>query len=274
MFVQVSAGNDFTCGITIEEKLKCWGLPLLRDHVWQGAWLQVSAGPDHVCALRKDGFAECQGACNLDQCAVPPEPFVQVVAGTDYSCGIRSDGTATCWGFGAVRRHVRCHKPSSRSAHDSLTHTVSLCLCTCVRIHGWQNALAPPTGVQFTQLSAGREHTVCGIMTNATMLCWGHMLAHPEDGQLFVREGSFVQASIGRDMICGLLANSQISCEGNIFHLVDGDSPFVPSPETEWMELVVRDGTICAVELAEPNTVRCWGGAIAKAMPRTMHAAV
>jgi hypothetical protein len=71
MFVQLSAAGHHTCGITLDERLVCWGgggagvsLPASLHALSVPAsahYLQVTAGTNHVCALTHEGAIKCWG---------------------------------------------------------------------------------------------------------------------------------------------------------------------------------------------------------------------
>ena len=97
-FIQVSCGNFHSCGLTIDEEIKCWGAAGVGMSV-EGQFLQVSAGGFHTCAVKKNGQLQCWGKDYEGQVSNMPEgTFVQVSAGKSHNCAIKTDGTAKCWG--------------------------------------------------------------------------------------------------------------------------------------------------------------------------------
>ena len=79
IFVQVSAGHSFTCAISIDDVLKCWGhenIFTLPDDV---VATQVSSGQNHVCILQKDKTIKCWGLNHFGEASPPSSgQFVQV----------------------------------------------------------------------------------------------------------------------------------------------------------------------------------------------------
>ena len=79
IFVQVSAGHSFSCAITIDDVLKCWGheqIFTLPDDV---VATQVSSGQNHVCILQKDKTIQCWGLNHFGEASPPSSgQFVQV----------------------------------------------------------------------------------------------------------------------------------------------------------------------------------------------------
>ena len=174
-FIQVSCGYFHSCGLTIDEEVKCWGAPGIGRGV-EGQFLQVSAGGFHTCAVKKNGQLQCWGKDYDGQVsAVPEGTFVQVSAGKTHNCAIATDGTAHCWGSNSW----------------------------------WESQ--PPEGHQFTQLSASLWHHTCGVTIDGDALCWGAD-GFGQSGR--VPRQSFTLITTGRKFTCGILANTEAICWG------------------------------------------------------------
>lgn len=71
-FRQISAGDEFTCGITDDLRVVCWqgsvynltetGTTSIVDAPSGPDYIQVSAGWDRACALTSEGVVDCWGA--------------------------------------------------------------------------------------------------------------------------------------------------------------------------------------------------------------------
>lgn len=174
-FIQVSCGNFHSCGLTIDEEVKCWGAAGVGRSV-EGSFLQVSAGGFHTCAVKKTGEIECWGKDYDGQVSgVPPGTFVQVSCGKSHSCGIKSDGTVQCWGS-----------------------------------NNWGETQAPE-GHQFTQISASIWHHTCGVTVDGDILCWGAD-GFGQSGR--VPDETFISVTTGRKFTCGILTNNEAVCWG------------------------------------------------------------
>lgn len=104
-FTVVTAGDGFSCGITIQRRVLCWGrsregqMSMPGDAFFSG----VSAGRRHVCAVRDASrgvdAVVCWGS-NHDGQSKPPYKgeFVQVSSGAAHSCALSSNGVVRCWG--------------------------------------------------------------------------------------------------------------------------------------------------------------------------------
>ena len=100
-FIQLSSGHFHSCGITLDEKLVCWGGPNPKRFEPPGLYQQVSCGAVHTCGLRKDGQVKCW---SFGRC--PFFAFVHFPVGENYSRRVASlDARAGC------ERH---HTPSTR----------------------------------------------------------------------------------------------------------------------------------------------------------------
>ena len=135
-FVSVSAGGNFTCGVTNSDSIACWGAGVHgQTEAPSGNFTSVSAGGHHACGVRTDGAVACWGNDGSGRATPPGGAFVSVSAGAVHTCGLRTDGLVSCWG--------------------SNEHGQSM----------------PPTGT-FLSVSAGSEHT-CGVTTDHSIACWG-----------------------------------------------------------------------------------------------------
>ena len=63
-----------------------------------GPFTQLEAGIGHICALRQDGGASCQGKNDEYQATPPTTKFTQIAAGIYHSCGITQAAALECWG--------------------------------------------------------------------------------------------------------------------------------------------------------------------------------
>jgi alpha-tubulin suppressor-like RCC1 family protein len=136
VFRALAAGAAFTCGLAADGRVWCWGI----DDVGQlgtrdapdtcsslacahtpvlaaegRAFVSLSAGLAHVCALAADGQVWCWGYNYQGQLgrgdrtdtpvAAPVHGsarFRQVSAGGLHSCAVDRDGRGWCWGIDAV----------------------------------------------------------------------------------------------------------------------------------------------------------------------------
>lgn len=184
-FVQVSLGDDHSCGITAAHEVYCWGSNgsgELGNGTIEGpelcgglacstrpvrvagglAFRQVSAGGRfHSCGVTTDDVAYCWGTNAFGQLGEgtgndSPRPvrvagglrFREVVAGVLHSCGVTTEHVAYCWG----------HNQAGELGNGDV------------------NEVGRPArvarGLAFRQLSAGEQLT-CGLTTEGAAYCWG-----------------------------------------------------------------------------------------------------
>jgi len=130
LFAKISAGGNYTRGLTSAGQAYCWGGwgngelgdggPSDRRRSSPGpvagtiVFAQLSTGYRHACGLTTGGQAFCWGKNQSGQLGdgtltvrSAPVPviggtlFQQVAAGGDHSCGLTSAGAAACWGSDA-----------------------------------------------------------------------------------------------------------------------------------------------------------------------------
>eukprot|EP01032_Pedospumella_encystans_P025078 gene25078-28350_t len=98
-FVQLVAGHDFTCGITPEQSVFCWGiisgyLPGLFEQI------TASSSANNVCGVLTDGKIYCTGHSTLPSLAPKDaaERFVQLSCSGEHCCALDSNAYPHCWG--------------------------------------------------------------------------------------------------------------------------------------------------------------------------------
>jgi Regulator of chromosome condensation (RCC1) repeat len=182
-FLQISAGSEYTCGITTDYKAYCWG-ENFRSQLGDGTttdrltpvavignyrFRDVRAGFLHTCAVTTDNKAFCWGDNSYNQLGDTtsgvgrrqrPFPvvgglsFQQVVAGGLHTCGLTTDHRAYCWGDG------RTGQIGDGTTSRRRTPTL---------VAG---------GFLWSQVAPGERHSAggshsCGVTTNGRAYCWG-----------------------------------------------------------------------------------------------------
>ena len=173
-FSQISAGDEYTCGIAAGGAAYCWGYnefgQLGTGSTISSAspvpvtggltFAQISADEAITCALTTAGKAYCWGPGYLGDGTANPSPspvavaggvrFTQISAAQDHTCGLTAAGSAHCWGW----------------LPELPTHTLS------------PVQVALPPGVTLTRLDSG-GYTTCGLTAAGAAWCWG---ANPYSG--------------------------------------------------------------------------------------------
>jgi len=192
-FHAVTAGNDFTCGLTAQNSsLRCWGiLPggTLQLPPADTYFVDAHAGPYHVCGLVPNGTVYCYGdATSRGAINVPPGVVFQgVTAGTNYTCGVARNHTVVCWGDAA--NPVVANSSVWRAITDA-EHVAAGANHACyVRLNGsvgcWGNAtwgatvppaaLATNGSVWWLAAGSGMTCAISGPSVPGVMTCWGSL---------------------------------------------------------------------------------------------------
>ncbi len=215
-FVDISAGEDRTCGVRTGGELVCWGdefgKPPGGRFVKVDVWDQRGAG--NACAVGADGALRCWGRFrsgsdlellghdnDFGQADPPGGVFVDVSVGERYACALRADGSAVCWG-------------------DNLGKSYS----TAPQYEWWpKGALAVPEG-PFAQVHASIPP--CGLRISGEVVCWsdqGRRLMDawaPDDAPDNVLNNKWTQLVAGwgsrlisdNAVLCGIRADATVGC--------------------------------------------------------------
>jgi alpha-tubulin suppressor-like RCC1 family protein len=225
-FGSLAAGPSYTCGITRDSSLICWG----RDDHGEasppaGEFTFVSAGLKHACALERDGTARCWGDDTADETKAPEAKFSQISTARYHTCAVRkADGTLDCWGHGS---NPEVDEGSIVATDDA-------------------DQAVPPSGI-FTQVVTGDEFS-CGLRANGEAECWGHHVEYWDEDKF---EGPYVQLDAGPEKVCGVRDEDKgITC----WPLGYGEAD---APSGEYVQVSVNQYHVCALQVDQ--TIRCWG---------------
>lgn len=179
-FDSVTVGLNHDCGVTAAGTGWCWG-----ENVWgelgRGgtdanpqpaapvvspvAFVAISAGDTHTCALDASGRAWCWGSNlrgelgrgvademghGVPDTVVGGLRFQVISAGLYHTCGLTTGGLAACWGTNELAQ-------LGLGSPDTLTHP------TPAMVIG---------NAQFSALQSGYAHT-CALGAQGMAVCWG-----------------------------------------------------------------------------------------------------
>jgi alpha-tubulin suppressor-like RCC1 family protein len=186
-FQTLSAGAAFTCGISIEGALYCWGSNI--DGVL-GANSRQQCGD--VAAVR----------CATEPVAIDTtRRWSSVTAGVRHACALSSDRAVYCWGtndvgqagtYNAARTVILSPQPVNlgdavvQALHSGGIHTCAITnarVLTCWGADAWTfsdprqyaselGPRQPLRGLRVSAVSAGQLH-ICALESNGRVHCWG-----------------------------------------------------------------------------------------------------
>jgi alpha-tubulin suppressor-like RCC1 family protein/uncharacterized protein YjdB len=237
-FSSLSAGVDFTCGVTPVGTAYCWG----RN---EGGSLGNGSGQNQTIP------AEVSLPLGVR--------FDSVSAGQDHACGLTSDGSLYCWGSNA-KGQLGTGDVAARSTPAAVVAPLG---APAVR---YTNVAA---GAQFTCARATTDLTYCWGLNFDGQLGNGENagFANANPRALEVQGGPFEVVSAFRGHACALTDVGFAACWGNnaTGQLgrggATGPGDFLPaqiSGSRRFSAIAAGDGHACAIGLLD-NAVWCWG---------------
>lgn len=227
-WTQVTAGENFTCGLKADQSAWCWGMGL-NGVIGNGSnadqvspalvtstqpWSRIAAGTIHVCGIKMDGTGWCWGndsAGSLGNGAggsssTPTQvtgtgTWKQISPGDSTTCGIKTDGSLWCWG----------ESDYGRLGNGTMSPDI-------------QNPAR--VGTKTWKYISAEGEAVCGIQTDGSAWCWGY-----DDGSGELGNGSVLTA--------------------------DQSTPTLVLDPGPWASISTGYGTTCGVKM--DGTGWCWG---------------
>ena len=235
-FRAMTAGDQFTCGITAADRAFCWGANYLGQ----------------LGTPRTAG--QCSDAVIAGECSRFPLPvagdvrFASVRAGKTHACGIDLDAVAWCWG------ESRAGQLASDSAPDRCRFTLDSYQdyppVPCSR-----QPRAVPLSVRFVAIGAGDDIS-CALDEHGTAWCWGRQGAHGAPTRVPI-DLPLNTISVAADRACGLSApEGMLRCWSWPEVLTKGFE--TPGGDRPWSAVALASDHACAIDAGD-STVACWG---------------
>jgi alpha-tubulin suppressor-like RCC1 family protein len=266
----IATGSQFTCALTTDGAVKCWGLngngqlgtgaaansliPVAVSGLSSGV-TAISASFDHACALSSGGV-KCWGlnqygelGNGLTTNSSTPVAVTglttgvsAIAASTNNTCALTTSGGVKCWGFNLV---------------GQLGNGVS------------KNSLTP---VDVTGLTSGASaitasaNYACALTGAGAVKCWG---ANPA-GQAVILvpidipglSGGVSAIAAGEGFTCALTTDGGVKCWGNTLGNGTSVSSKVPVDVVGLpigiKTITAGDKAVCAITIT--GTIKCWGG--------------
>lgn len=230
-FKALSTSADATCGITLTDKVYCWGAYRPGGQIQSQpvavlpglSFQRVSVGTRNVCALTTVGDAWCWGENTSYQLGLGPSStqqsegpgvvvggrrFTAVNAGYFHTCAIDQAGHAWCWGDNENGQLGASTNPRCG-----------------VGAHCSSEPLPVAGGAAFASIETGATGT-CAVAVDTRLFCWGNPgpgfylpvtsgapLAVPAAAGIGIR-----QVSAGMNFLCVLTTAGAVLCMGGNDH--------------------------------------------------------
>lgn len=266
-FKDIAAGSSFTCGLTLDGLVACWGdldgIPLPEDIIGQ-EFTSITAVGNYVCVERPDGSKRCWGSGSFRRSLDIDARFMEVSANEEFTCGRRVDGSVQCWGarFGAPPPGV----PNDES-YAAIT-TASSYACgwatngtrRCWTLNYELDVPAEATMEDVVQLSDSGYHT-CVLTSDGVARCWGGNTngeAQPPraDGYVQISAGAVSDYRNGDPLqqahTCAVTTGGSLDCWGD-----NSVGQSEPPPGSDFVKVAASGVHACA--LRQDGRIECWG---------------
>lgn len=169
--VSISAGGNYTCGVTTGGGVKCWGIDILgelgalaTEQCFDVLPVPCSTTPLDVCQVYDDAEQRCEQILS---------DVADSAAGISHTCAVTTIGGVKCWGEnfdGQLGDGVSTGWRSTPSA-------------VCQAYDDFEQQCAEPLS-GATAVTVGAAHT-CALTGAGGVKCWGDNLSHYQlgDGQ-------------------------------------------------------------------------------------------
>ncbi len=230
----------------------------------QGAFVQLSAGAHHTCAVSEEGRLVCWGGeAGPGGSLRPPaelasRTMVQVSAGDAHACALDEDGAALCWGR---NMHGEANAPKELVFSTLSCGGRNCCGITALggQLRCWGShaggMLRPPqaAGTTFVALSVSSAGHACAIDAYSKLHCWGSLLG-PKGGHE-VWNGTFVAVAAGGVATCAVHAHGTLMCLGEVSRVWTEGAPPAGTP---FSEVSMGTSAMCGIASLDA-AVSCWG---------------
>jgi len=230
--VDVTAGDQHTCGIDLDGKAVCWAdnqsefgafnqarVPAITQPL-----VSIEAGSNHTCAVDVDGRVWCWGLDSNQQSQPPGDGlgvngagFVKVDGGLNFSCGIQTGGDIVCW---TNDSHILANSNIEGPFTDlDVSYRTACGLKSDGVIDCWRSRFAPPSNGPYTDLVVSGS-AICGLNQDQTVDCTFDSQFEPE-APVFPVGTRFTAIESGSDVFsaalsfCGLTVSGSVACSSS-----------------------------------------------------------
>lgn len=282
-YVQLTVHWSYSCGLTAEGEVWCWGDPPAAVDIWTEpqrvesavTFAAVTAGDQHLCGLTEGGSAYCWGDGWLGEigdgamtgrgqptAVAGGHRFTAIEAGQESTCGVTESDGVYCWGSWStmsLRRFTSVDWPNV----DPIDPTGDVT---------WPEPRGVPGSRELRTVSVGRSHA-CGLGEDGAGYCWGAVgngdlgigYSEEQDDPVAVAEPiEAVAVQAGHFASCARATDGQAWCWGlnDLGQLGNGttENAFVPVPVSgghAFVDLALSVSHGCGID--GEGRAWCWG---------------
>lgn len=294
VFMDVTAGNTHTCGVTTNSKIYCWGSNEYGQ-LGNGTWLDsnspqqiyadsrlsftsVTLGVQHSCALDTNKTAYCWGNNAFGQLGkhtamhssipspllIPEGTAITVSSGGNHTCATTTSGKAYCWGDNSDGQLGDGTRVSN--LYGAIVGASLIPAGSTTRTPTFSPTSIPSTSYlrSFTDVSNG-DSSACALSASGIVYCWGSN----RSGQLGsantpsstfpvpvqMPSGITITKIFANESFCALTLTSEVYCWGR------GSTPIpvrIEMPEGATV-IDVATGKTHTCVLITGGSALCWG---------------
>ena len=189
-YLQISAGNNYVCGVASTGDIVCWGRPFTdygQTDTLEGDFRQVVASYDSNCTVSQDNVLSCYGDIPASNQTNPPggPGFLTVSMAPNETpiCAITTNGDIVCGHCNTGDPSV-CDPPSGTYTQLDSAQNLSCALTTAGAIACWgsENTSGSfhtevPTENGFTAVELAGASNACALDENGARMKPQHALA-------------------------------------------------------------------------------------------------
>ncbi|XP_047322061.1 serine/threonine-protein kinase-like protein ACR4 [Impatiens glandulifera] len=231
-FIGLTAGNGFVCGILMDSNQPyCWGssgfvqMGVPQPMVNGSEYLEISAGDQHLCGLRKPltgrrrniSLVDCWGY-NMTANHEFDGPIQSISAGSEFNCGLFSQNRSVfCWGDESDSRIIRLIPKDMRfkSIASGGFRVCGILEGVLSRVFCWGRSLDldranddDSTPIDPMIMVVGGKFHACGIRSyDRVVICWGYRF---HTSTPTPQNDTFFQIAAGDYFTCGILADGSL----------------------------------------------------------------
>ncbi|MBO9665787.1 MAG: hypothetical protein J7501_03130 [Bdellovibrio sp.] len=283
-YLTASGGSGISCGITTNNRLKCWGevdegylgdnttlknrLPTSVDPM--ESYSAIAPGKSFNCGITTDGTLKCWGSDSDGLYSVGDgsvlsrtspividsgKKYIKIYANESNVCGIREDNLAYCWGD-ATNGRLGDNTSNGKKVLPS-------------KVSG---------NLSFSTMGMGKTSS-CAITLDSKLYCWGEgnlgqlgqvaAFSQIPAPTLVDSPNTYKKVKVGSSHACALRSDDKLlcwgsnanGCVGNGASGVQQNTPIVIEPvsgiPTTWIDVGAGENISCAISSA--NDLYCWG---------------